>query len=141
MMNQPQQPQQKGWFSRNLKWILPVGCLGVILIGVVFILAIVLFVFGAMKSSDVYQEAVRRAQADPVVTSELGQPVEAGWFLSGSINVSDAGGEADLRIPISGPKGSGTIHAKADKRGSRWVYDTLEVEIEGRSERVNLLGP
>lgn len=134
-----QQAQQKSWLGRNWKWLVPTGCLGLILIVVIFVVAIVMLVFGAMKSSDVYQEAVRRAKADDAVVRELGTPVEAGWMVSGSVNVENDGGEADLKIPVSGPNKSGTIYAEATRKGGAWQYSVLEVEVEGGAERIDLL--
>ena len=132
------QVEKKGCLARNWKWMVPVGCLGLIVAAVAVVLIIVLVVFGAIKSSDVYQEALRRAQTSPAVVSALGQPVEAGWLVSGSVNVNSGGGEADLKIPISGPKGNGTVYAVATSSGGDWDYSKLEVEVEGQSRRIDL---
>ena len=51
------EPQSKGWWGRNWKWFLPVGCLGLIVIA----LGGITLVLGIMKSSDVYKESVARA--------------------------------------------------------------------------------
>ena len=82
---------------------------------VAFVAVIVIVVFGAMKSSDAYKLAVARAKADPRVTAALGTPISEGMFLSGNTNVNGATGEANLAIPISGPKGKATIYAEATK--------------------------
>jgi hypothetical protein len=107
---------------------------------VLFVLGIVLIVFGALKSSDAYKTAVARAKANPQVISALGEPIEEGMFLSGKTNVEGSSGEADLTIPISGPKGKAKIFAIATKRAGRWNYSTLEVEIAGAEDRIDLLG-
>jgi hypothetical protein len=138
-----QQPpvQKKGWFGRNWKWLLPVGCVGLLAIGVGVVLLIVSLVFGAIKSSDAYKEAVAKASASSAVIRELGQPIETGWLVGGTINVSGSSGDADLTIPISGPKGSGTIFAVATKSGGQWTFTKLQVETEGSSTRIDLLVP
>jgi len=38
-----------------------------------------------------------------------------GFFVLGKTNVSGTSGHADLTIPISGPKGKGTIYLVASK--------------------------
>ena len=129
-----------GWWSRNWKWFVPAGCLTVIGLVVAFVAAVVMIVFGALKSSDAYKTAVARAKAHPEVTAALGQPIEEGMFLSGKTNVEGSSGEADLAIPISGPKGKAKIYAIATKTAGRWNYSTLEVEVTGRDERIHLLG-
>jgi hypothetical protein len=106
---------------------------------VAFICAIVFIVFGAMKSTDVYKTALARARSNAAVAQALGTPIKEGWFMTGKTNVEGTSGEADIGIPISGPKGKGTVYAVATKTAGRWNYQTLEVEVNGRPERINLL--
>src|SRR5262245_34596948 len=123
--------EQRSWFRRNLKWLIPVGCVVPLLACAGLIAFIGLVVFGAIKSSDAYTEAMRRASSSEAVQEALGTPVEAGWLVSGSINISGSSGNADLTIPISGPKGSGTLYVVATKSSNRWRYSTLEVAVKG----------
>ncbi|HKY05603.1 MAG TPA: cytochrome c oxidase assembly factor Coa1 family protein [Blastocatellia bacterium] len=134
-------PEKRGWFGRNWKWLIPVGCLGIIVLIVAFVAAIIMFVFGAIKSSDVYQQALTKAKSNPAVTRELGEPIEPGWLVSGSINVNNGSGDANLSIPVSGPKKGGTVYALATKKQGRWEFSTLEVEVDGQGRRINLLAP
>jgi cytochrome oxidase complex assembly protein 1 len=46
-----------------------------------------------------------------------------------------------MSIPVSGPKKSGRIYVLAKKRMDKWDFYGLEVEIEGKGERINLLTP
>ncbi len=128
-----------GWFSRNWKWAVPLGCLGTIVMFVGFIAAIFLVVMGAMRTSDAYQIAMSRARQHPAVIDALGEPIEVGWFVSGNINVNGASGEADLRVPLNGPRGSGTLYIVADKVAGEWIFERMEVALADSIERVNLL--
>src|SRR5687767_11579148 len=103
-------PERKGWFGRNWKWFVPAGCLSVIVIAGAIVAAIVYFAFGAMKSSYAYQEAMTRTRANADAIRELGEPIESGWMISGSIKLNDSSGKADLSIPVSGPKKSGKVY-------------------------------
>ena len=138
----PAQPDRRGCIGRNWKWMLPVGCLGLIIAVVAVGAGIFVLVTGVIKSSDVYQQALQRARSNPEVIRELGEPIEPGLFVSGSIQDSSVPGEARaaLSIPISGPRGSGTIQAVATKnaRGS-WEFSLLSVAINGRDQSINLL--
>ena len=127
-----------GWWSRNWKWFLPMGCLTFVALIVGCVALLVVVVFGAMKSSDVYKEAVSRAKSNAEVAEALGSPLKEGWFLSGKTSVDGASGEADIAIPISGPKGSGTIYAVAEKSAGKWVYTTLQLEVKGTDKRIEL---
>jgi Cytochrome oxidase complex assembly protein 1 len=138
---QPVQPQ-RSWWSRNWKWAAPAGCLILILPILAltgFVGGILAIVFGSMKSSDVYQQAFNTARSHPAVVEALGEPVEDGLFMSGSINVSGPSGSADISFPLHGPKGKGTIYAVASKSAGRWEYQTLEVAVDGSAERIDLL--
>ncbi len=130
------QPAKK---SGCLKWGL-IGCGSLLVLGAIFCVVIVVVVFGAMKKSDVYQEALKRAQSDPAVTAALGTPIEAGLMVTGSVNVDSSGGHATLDFPISGPKGKGAVHAVATKAGEKWEYTELTV-TPANGAKINLLPP
>jgi hypothetical protein len=134
-------PEKKGWFGRNWKWFVPVGCLSIVLMIVVFIAAVVYFAFGSIKSSTVYQEAITKTRSNADVIRELGEPIEPGWLISGTINVNESSGNADLSIPVSGPKKSGTVYVVATKKMGKWDIYGLEVAVEGENKRINLLTP
>ena len=135
------QPQSQGWFARHWKAVVGVGCLGTVILGGAFVAGIFFLVMGGIRSSDAYQQAMAKANASPEVVVRLGQPIKPGWMVSGSINVSGPTGDADLAIPVSGPKGKGTIYAVAKKSAGQWTFSRLEVEIEGQPGRVDLLAP
>jgi cytochrome oxidase complex assembly protein 1 len=134
----PPQPK-RSWWSRNWKWFVPTGCLTVALLFVALIMSIILIVFGAIKSTDVYKDAIARAKANPAVIEALGSPIKEGLFVSGNTNVNGASGEANLSIPISGPNGKGTIYVKAAKSLGRWNYSDLVVEIQQTGTRIDLI--
>ena len=91
---------------------MPLGCFTVALLFLAFVGSIVVIVFSAMKSTDVYKEALARAKADPAV-------IEA------------ASGESNLAIPISGPKGKGTIYV------GKQVTRAMELFRARRGSRTN----
>lgn len=134
-------PRQKGWFVRNWKWFVPAGCLSMILMIAGFIAVVAYLALGSIKSSYVFQQAIDKTRSNADVIRELGEPIEAGWLISGRIKVNDSFGSADMSIPVSGPKKSGRVYVLAKKRMDKWDFYGLEVEIEGRGERINLLTP
>jgi hypothetical protein len=106
---------------------------------VAFAGSIALIVFSAMKSTDVYKEALARAKTNSAVMGALGSPISERFLVSGNTNVNGASGEANLSIPISGPKGNGTIYVAASKSLGRWTYTGLIVEIAKTHQRIDLL--
>lgn len=145
----PPAPQQKSWWGRNWKWFVPTGCLGLVALLAAGVFAIVWAAFSLVKSTEVYRNALEMARANPEVVAELGEPIEDSWYVKGTVNDESGTGRANLEIPISGPRKSGTVYAVA-RRGddatnaNNWEYTLLEVEIEGRPKRVtiyNVLSP
>jgi hypothetical protein len=129
----------RNWWQRNWKWFVPTGCLTIIALGVAFVVLIILVIFGAIKSSDAYKIALERAKSDPRVIEELGEPIEAGWFLSGKTKVDGDSGESDLTIPIQGPKGKASVYAVATKSAGEWEYSKLIVKVRSTGETIDLL--
>jgi hypothetical protein len=136
-----------GWWGRNWKWFLPTGCcLGTLLC---VILAVALFgagifaifsgVSAALKGSEPYKVAVARASAEGKVTAALGTPITEG-FPMGKINTNNDSGDVDLSIPISGPKGKGTIYVVGTRSAGTWTYSKMSVTIAATGETVDL-GP
>lgn len=118
---------------------MPLGCFTIAVLFVVFVASVMLIVLSAVKSTDVYKDAFARAKANLAVIEALGSPVTEGFLVSGNTNVNGASGEANLSIPIAGPKGNGTIYVAARKSLGRWTYSGLVVEIAKTHQRINLL--
>jgi hypothetical protein len=134
-----QQPQQKNWWGRNWKWFVPTGCLTLVLICGGFFTGIFMIVFGSIKSSDVYQTAITRAQNNAEVKAALGTPIEPSFWVSGEIRTNNNSGRANFAIPISGPQGKGTVYVTAYKSGSKWNYSAMTCEITATGATINLL--
>ncbi|MBW4530201.1 MAG: cytochrome c oxidase assembly factor 1 family protein [Aphanothece saxicola GSE-SYN-MK-01-06B] len=129
------------WWARNWKWLVPAGCLTGVAGLAGFIALIVGLVFGLIKSTTPYQQALARAQKDPVVISRLGTPINGGLLVSGSVNLSGGTGQANLAIPLQGSKGSGTLYVEARQSAGTWTYSTLTVRPDGPGEPISLLRP
>jgi len=92
-----------------------------------------------VKSTDVYKDALARAKVHPAVIEALGSPITEGFLVSGNTKVNGAAGEANLSLPITGPKGKGTIYVAARKSLGQWNYSGLVVEIANTHRRIDLL--
>jgi len=116
----------------------PTGCLTLIALCLLFVVCIVLLVFGALKSTDTYKTAVSRAKADPRVQQAIGTPIETGWLVSGSTNVTAGSGSSELTIPIEGPRGKANIYVVATKSAAEWDYSKLLVKVDGSNQTIDL---
>ena len=136
-------PQRKGWFARSWWWFLPLVIGGPLLLCCGICGGVAVFVFGAMKQSQPYAEAVAMAQNDTQLQATLGTPIEPDWWVVGSINYSGIGanqsGKAELIIPIYGPKGSGILNVRADMQNGQWAMLHNEFQNHSGAAAVDLL--
>ena len=95
-------------------------------------------VASSIKSSEVYQLALEKAQSNPEVVEALGEPIEPGFWVLGTISTTGISGEADLQFPISGPKNRGTVYVTARRENAVWRFYTLAARIDGQDELVDL---
>ena len=89
------------------------------------------------KSSDVYQQAIAKLNANSEATRVLGVPISSGLPM-GIVSLSGPSGRAQLSIPVEGSKAKGTIFILATKEMGQWRFDRIELEVEGRDERIDL---
>jgi hypothetical protein len=133
------EPIKRSWIEQNPLWKIPLGCLTLILMIGVCGLVVMTIVMGSFHNSDVYKQALAQAEANLQIREQIGEPMKPGWLISGQLNVTGSTGNANLSIPISGPRGSGRIRAVAYKSGEIWRFTCLQVDVSGRSETIDLL--
>ncbi len=130
------QPAKKNWFARH-RVLTVVGVLGILI--TIASAAGCYLIFSLIASSTPAKLAVDRAQTNPVVLQRLGTPLKESWFVTGSIEVANDSGHAELNIPVTGPKGSGKIYLLAAKRFGKWKFIDLEILIAGTDQPLDLL--
>jgi len=141
-----QTPQATTWWGRNWKWVVAVLCVAGVL-GIVLTVLIVVagayFVFSLVdrtfKSSGGYQEALAIVRSDPRAVRALGTPVDDGWFPTGHVDSSGTRGTSDLAIPVSGPRGSGTLYLRAESEMGVWRFTQLVLKVKDTGEEIDLL--
>ena len=110
-----------------------------LLVVLVILCAGVVAVFSLIGGSDACNLAMDRARASQEAKDRLGEPITKGLFVSGNISTSGPAGRADLSIPVSGPKGKGTLYVVATKSVGEWKLNRLILEESAKLDRVNLL--
>ena len=143
MVEEKRQPpllpvQSVGWYSRNLKWLIPALCAVAFVFTAISFACVFAVVSLSMKSLGAYKIAVKRAEADPRVTAAIGTPVKEGWFIGGRFNGNGASGSAELAIPLSGPRAKGTIYVVATESAGEWRFSNLVFQVDSSGERINL---
>ena len=126
--------------SAKRTWII-VGIVAVVCLALVggCVAAIFFTVTSVLKETEAYKSSIQAMEANAQVMQILGPPIKAG-FPSGRVNTTGPSGEAQLAIPVEGQKASGVLYVEATRRMGVWKTDRLELEVEGRAERINLIG-
>ena len=135
--------EESSWWDRNRRKVIVIGCLGcsgMVLLSVGAAAGCVGLVLRMMKSSGAYQIALDRVKQDGAVIERLGEPIEPGWYVTGSFQTSGTSGNAAIEFPVRGPQGKGTVTAEATKHRGQWQLDYLAVEIKETGEHIVLVG-
>ncbi|MEL6812353.1 MAG: cytochrome c oxidase assembly factor Coa1 family protein [Bacteroidota bacterium] len=133
-------PERKGWFGRNWKWAVPVGCLVIVIMFIVLVAGGIFWgVTSLMGDSEPYKTALYEAQNNESVIEYLGEPIETNGMAGGSIQYSNGLGSAELTIPIKGPKGEATIRVTGDGVDENWQYEQMDVYLKEDNTIINLL--
>ena len=125
--------QQPNWFSRNWKWLLPVGCLVPMVCCGVFGFGTYFAVTKVIQSSGAYAGALEKVNQNPDVAATLGTPVMPGFGMSGEVKENNQSGSADFTVPINGSKGKGSMHVVARRTGGEWNFERIDVEAGGKT--------
>ncbi len=128
-----QQPQpQRGWFARNMLWLIPtivflplLMCLGCC--GGLFTIGI-----NALRNAEPYTIAMERIRSEPQITAALGEPIDSDIIgFNGQYNQSPGtGGTADYTFTIRGPSGTAQVYFYAQQNGQQWEFDSFDVTLQ-----------
>ncbi|RYJ38580.1 Coa1 domain containing protein [Flavobacterium anhuiense] len=130
--------QKQSWLNRNWKWLIPSGCLTLIILVALFIGGIFYEVTSVLKDSEAYKESMTALQNNKLVVEKLGSPIETDGIVSGTVTSSNSVRTCDVQVPLKGPKGKGTLFIVGEKRGT-WKYSEMSVYIENTNEKIDLL--
>lgn len=133
------EPMRKSWLEHRPLWKIPLGCLTLLFLIAVFGLLTMAIITTSFRSSDVYKQVLAKAVENQQVRDLVGEPIRAAWLISGELHVNGSTGNANLSIPISGPRGKGVIRVVAFKSEGVWRFTYLQVKIEGQNESIDLL--
>jgi hypothetical protein len=116
------------------------GCLTVVAVGVFFVVALTGLIFYVIRNSDTNTETLRRAQASPALIQQIGEPIQMGWLVMGTVSRSNETGDSDMSVPVIGPKGSARIHTVGVRDATGWHYSKMMATLEN-GQQIDLLQP
>lgn len=117
------------------KWAIWSVIAYLVLIGL--FVALFFSITAAVKNSEVYKRSIVKLQSNSTAMNTLGTPITTG-FPIGSIEISGPKGKADFSFSVEGSKSTGTVYVDAVKDLGTWKINRIELEVEGRQDRINL---
>jgi len=130
---------QRSWWSRNWKWAVPVGCLGLMVSCCGIALIAGALGWTTITNNPASKRAVEIAQADSEVQAVLGTPIQTSPFKQQSeVSYRNGQSTAQSTIELDGPKADGVLRMNAIKVNDEWTYEVLQVEVPGH-EPIDLM--
>lgn len=131
---------QKSWWSRNWKWVVPVGgCFTLIILVVLGLAGLFFGISSAVTDTSAYTEAMKRTTENEYIIEVLGEPIEKDGFGSTSVNYTNGYKTIEFTTPIKGPKGTATLKVIGEGMDDVWKYSQMDVFIGTEDTIVNLL--
>jgi|GEM_PF-715633 len=123
------EPPKKSGTGKVLM-LLGCGCLGIFLVCVGCCGVGPYMYFDWIKSSQPYKDSLAKVQAHPDVKQELGEPMEPGFWVGGTIDETQ--GIAAVVYQLKGPNGEAIVAGDARKAAgeNEWKFNKLEVQIQ-----------
>jgi len=113
---------------------------GLVLWGV--IIPIMVFTIGGVfKGNDAYKLSLATVQNNQELIDIIGSPIEAGFFVTGSMQTSGPNGQAALKYAVEGPYGSADTYVFASKEIEKWVINQLVVHFPDTNKRIDIITP
>lgn len=106
-----------------------VGCGFTLLVMACFV-GIFALIIGSIRSSGAYQTALQEVRTNEQAVALLGEPIEAGWWILGSIETSNDSGNADFEFPVNGSRENGRLHVVAYRDSGQWTITRLELTVQ-----------
>ncbi|MGD8926393.1 MAG: cytochrome c oxidase assembly factor Coa1 family protein [Thioalkalispiraceae bacterium] len=122
--------------QRTWSWV----AIGLYAGGISFIAGLVFLIGSVMKGSDAYKISLDQVQHNRQVIEVLGEPIEAGFFVGGEVNIQGATGFANIFYNVEGPRAEGTVYVEANKDTGQWIFRKIAVEIKPDKRRIVLVG-
>ena len=131
--------EQKSWWKRNWKWLVPLS-------GIVVFSLVIFFSSGmggigadlakAYADTELYNNALEKVKSDKRITELLGEiePIDKMAILEGQVVYSNENKTINSTVRILGNKGKARMDISADRIENEWNYTKISVRIKNPPE-------
>jgi len=132
--------QQKTWWQRHWKWLVPVS--GVVVIAIVLFVSsgmdvVTKHVAQAYADTALYNDALKKVKADERVIAVLGDiaPIDKLAILEGQVEYSNNDKMVTTSVRIVGTKGKAKLDIAAHRVNEQWKYTKINIRIKNPPEK------
>ena len=137
--------ENKSWWNKNWKWIIPV--IGILLISIFTISTTEIGentfdIVKAYADPDLVETALIKAQENDEVKELLGtlEQVDKMAKLEGSVKYSNNDTSVDISVRVKGSKGKGRMRILAERNGETWEYKKIVIGIKKLKRTIEIIG-
>lgn len=132
--------EQKSWWKRNWKWVVPTGgCLTIIIVIACFVGYGVYKVTSELSENTsvfTFVKVITEVQKNEEIADALGKPVR---IEDDDYDPTLAENHLELALDLEGSKASGTLEVIADRTEEGWEYSKFEVTVDDTGQLIDLL--
>jgi hypothetical protein len=101
----------------------------------VLIALLLIWIPASFKNNVPYQIAVSQIISDQKTQSELGSPLETGWWVSGSNQRwKDGSGRSVFSFSVYGPEGKADVRVTAVRKSFQWELERIVVRSKNSNK-------
>ena len=137
--------ENKSWWNKNWKWIIPVFGIFLFSIFTISTTGIGENTFDVIKAyadPDLVETALNKAQENEEVKELLGtlEQVDKMAKLEGSVKYSNNDTSVDISVRVKGSKGNGRMRILAERSGGTWEYKKIVIGIKKLKRTIVIIG-
>lgn len=115
------------------------GCAVLVLASLVFLAGVFAVVFAFIRNTEPVQASLAAARASTELKQALGEPIEMGWLVTGNVNSENNQTDAEVTVPVAGPRGMASIHTVGTRTGSaKWQFSEMTATVDGTGQVIDL---
>ncbi len=137
--------ENKSWWNKNWKWIIPV--FGIFLISIFAISTTdigknTIDIVKAYADPDLVETALNKARENEEVKNLLGtlDEIDKMAKLEGSVKYSNNDTSVDISVRVKGSKGNGRMRIIAERNGETWEYKKIAIGIKKLKKTIEIIG-
>lgn len=92
-----------------------------------------------LLKGEAYELSLAAIRENRVIVEKIGEPMEPGWFVSGTVQTTNAEGKAKLEYSLTGPNSPAKVYVYASRKMGKWKLIQVIVTIKASGEQLQVI--